>query len=113
MHMRIERGQLHRSSIMRTGVGVTSLSSRGAAVEMSQRKLNAGLRNEYSLTHRRRCGNYEGFEAYLILDQKLHTLDGSSSSLRYCGGYTTHCVETLVNILISLSADSTGERDLA
>lgn len=31
----------------------------------------------------------------LVLDEKLDTLDGSSSSLRDGGGNTTHCRETV------------------
>lgn len=34
--------------------------------------------------------------AYLVLDEKLDTLDGSGSGLRDGGGDTTHCEESVV-----------------
>ena len=69
--------------------------------------------NDDSLPNRRMRGDLKGLEAHLVLDQKLHTLDRSSSSFRYRCRYTTHCVESLVTILISLSAGLVGEGDLA
>jgi hypothetical protein len=40
--------------------------------------------------------NIERARTYLILDQELDTLDGSSSGLGDGGRYTTHCKHELV-----------------
>jgi hypothetical protein len=38
---------------------------------------------------------------YLVLDQKLNTLDRSSCGLRDCGRDTTHCYRALVHVFIA------------
>lgn len=59
-------------------------------------------------------------ETYLILDQQLDTLNGSSSSLRDGGRDTTHCYRELALEILykapkihrpSADSSSTGDRD--